>query len=89
MEALARRILTRPIEVQVGGRSVVSDSVTQFVVVLGEDQKFFKLLEVLGLYQDRGSMLVFVEKQVTADVLLKVCCSCWPFDSCCFRHFKS
>lgn len=73
MEALARKILTQPIEVQVGGRSVVSDTVTQHAVVLNEDQKFFKLLEILGQFQDQGSMLVFVEKQVTADVLLKVC----------------
>ncbi len=32
MEALARRILTKPIEVQVGGRSVVCQDVEQYVV---------------------------------------------------------
>lgn len=32
MEALARRILTKPIEVQVGGRSVVCKEVSQHVV---------------------------------------------------------
>lgn len=32
MEALARRILTKPTEVQVGGRSVVCKEVTQHVV---------------------------------------------------------
>lgn len=32
MEALARRILNKPIEVQVGGRSVVCKEVTQNVV---------------------------------------------------------
>lgn len=32
MEALARRILTKPIEVQVGGRSVVCSDVEQHVV---------------------------------------------------------
>ena len=32
MEALARRILTKPIEVQVGGRSVVCKDVEQYVV---------------------------------------------------------
>jgi len=32
MEALARRILTKPVEVQVGGRSVVCKDVEQYVV---------------------------------------------------------
>lgn len=34
MEALARRILSKPIEVQVGGRSVVCSDVEQHVVSL-------------------------------------------------------
>ncbi|XP_078267521.1 putative ATP-dependent RNA helicase DDX46 isoform X2 [Rhinoraja longicauda] len=37
MEALARRILTKPIEVQVGSRSVVCSDVEQHVVVIEED----------------------------------------------------
>jgi len=32
MEALARRILNKPVEVQVGGRSIVCSDVTQEVV---------------------------------------------------------
>ena len=32
MEALARRILTKPVEIQVGGRSVVCKDVEQYVV---------------------------------------------------------
>lgn len=71
MEALARRILTRPVEVQVGGRSVVCKDVEQHVVVLEEDQKFYKLLEILGHYQDKGSTIIFVDKQENADTLLK------------------
>lgn len=51
MEALARRILKKPIEVQVGGRSVVCKEVDQNVAVLDEEAKFFKLLELLGHYQ--------------------------------------
>ena len=50
----------------------MSDSVTQYVVILNDDQKFLKLLEILGQYQEKGSIIVFVEKQITADVLLKV-----------------
>lgn len=53
MEALARRILKKPIEVQVGGRSVVCKEVDQNVAVLDEEAKFFKLLELLGHYQVR------------------------------------
>ncbi|XP_065296412.1 probable ATP-dependent RNA helicase DDX46 [Dermacentor albipictus] len=71
MEALARRILIKPIEILVGGRSVVCKEVEQHVVILNQDDKFFKLLELLGLYQDKGSAIVFVDKQEHADILLK------------------
>ncbi|XP_047031906.1 probable ATP-dependent RNA helicase DDX46 [Helicoverpa zea] len=71
MEALARRILQKPIEVQVGGRSVVCKDVEQHVAILEEDAKFFKLLELLGLYSQLGSIIVFVDKQENADSLLK------------------
>ncbi|CAD5119735.1 DgyrCDS8331 [Dimorphilus gyrociliatus] len=72
MEALARRILNKPLEIQVGGRSVVCAEVTQHVLVLEEDTKFLKLLELLGIYQEEGSVLVFVDKQENADDLMKV-----------------
>ena len=48
MEALARKILTRPVEVQIGGKSIVSNTVEQHVLILDEMQKFLKLLELLG-----------------------------------------
>lgn len=57
MEALARRILKKPIEVQVGGRSVVCKDVEQHVAVLEEEAKFFKLLELLGHHQVRLNSL--------------------------------
>ncbi|XP_044078650.1 probable ATP-dependent RNA helicase DDX46 isoform X2 [Siniperca chuatsi] len=71
MEALARRILAKPIEVQVGGRSVVCSDVEQHVLVIEEDKKFLKLLEILGHYQEKGSVIIFVDKQEHADGLLK------------------
>ncbi|KAL7853212.1 hypothetical protein AOLI_G00200560 [Acnodon oligacanthus] len=71
MEALARRILTKPVEVQVGGRSVVCSDVEQHVIVIEEDKKFLKLLEILGHYQEKGSVIIFVDKQEHADGLLK------------------
>lgn len=71
MEALARRILKKPIEVQVGGRSVVCKDVEQHIAILEDEAKFFKLLELLGHYQEHGSIIVFVDKQENADILLK------------------
>ncbi|XP_051533897.1 probable ATP-dependent RNA helicase DDX46 isoform X2 [Myxocyprinus asiaticus] len=71
MEALARRILSKPIEVQVGGRSVVCSDVEQHVILIEEDKKFLKLLEILGHYQEKGSVIIFVDKQEHADGLLK------------------
>ena len=71
MEGLARRILIKCVEVQVGGRSIVAKEIEQHVEVIEEDNKFLKLLEVLGRYIDRGSCLVFVDKQEHADGLLK------------------
>ncbi|XP_034462788.1 probable ATP-dependent RNA helicase DDX46 [Hippoglossus hippoglossus] len=71
MEALARRILIKPLEVQVGGRSVVCSDVEQHVLVIDEDKKFLKLLEILGHYQEKGSVIIFVDKQEHADALLK------------------
>ena len=71
MEGLARRILVKCVEVQVGGRSIVAKEIEQHVEVIEEDNKFLKLLEVLGRYIDRGSCLVFVDKQEHADGLLK------------------
>lgn len=41
------------------------------MAILEEDAKFFKLLELLGLYSQMGSIIVFVDKQENADSLLK------------------
>lgn len=71
MEALARRFLKKPIEIQVGGRSIVCKEVEQHCAVLEDEAKFFKLLELLGHYQEHGSIIVFVDKQENADTLLK------------------
>lgn len=71
MEALARRFLKKPVEIQVGGRSIVCKEVEQHVAVLEDEAKFFKLLELLGHYQEHGSIIVFVDKQENADSLLK------------------
>ena len=76
MEALARKTLARPVEIIVGGRSVVAPEITQIVEVRQEDQKFIRLLELLGnLYaEDKNEddrALIFVDRQEAADGLLK------------------
>ncbi|KAJ5995435.1 Pre-mRNA-processing ATP-dependent RNA helicase prp5 [Penicillium waksmanii] len=75
MEALARKALKKPVEIIVGGRSVVAPEITQIVEVRNEDQKFVRLLEYLGnLYADDQNedarTLIFVERQESADNLL-------------------
>lgn len=72
MEALARKVLHRPVEIVVGGRSVVCGDVTQVVEVLEEGEKFIRLLAILGeWYPEKASkILIFVDKQDAADNLL-------------------
>ena len=50
MELLARRILSTPLEVTVGLRAAVCTDVEQHVVVLQDNQRFLKLLELLGTF---------------------------------------
>lgn len=75
MEALARKILRKPLEIIVGARSVVAPEVEQLVQVIeNEEGKFLRLLELLGnLYNndEDARTLVFVERQEFADVLLR------------------
>ncbi|KAL4893903.1 Pre-mRNA-processing ATP-dependent RNA helicase prp5 [Aspergillus ambiguus] len=76
MEALARKSLTKPVEIVVGGKSVVAPEITQIVEVRNEDKKFVRLLELLGnLYSsdenEDARALIFVERQEAADTLLR------------------
>ena len=74
MEALARKTLQKPVEIVVGGRSVVAPEITQMVEVRSDDSKFLRLLELLGeLYQtdDDVRTLIFVDRQESADTLLR------------------
>ncbi|KAJ9072278.1 pre-mRNA processing RNA-helicase [Entomophthora muscae] len=76
MEALARKILKKPLEITVGGRSVVCNDVTQIVEVREEKSKFMRLLEILGnFYQTEADeekrTLVFVDTHEAADNLLR------------------
>ena len=48
VEVLARQVLQAPVEIQVGGRSVVNKDITQYVELRPEEDRFLRLLEVLG-----------------------------------------
>ncbi len=49
---------------QVGGRSVVNADIEQIVEIRPEEERFPRLLEVLGEWYEKGKILVFVHSQV-------------------------
>lgn len=70
VEALARKVLKEsPLEITVGGRSVASDTIEQHVEVREEDDKYERLLQLLGHWYERGNVLVFVDSQAKVDTL--------------------
>ncbi|KAF3056585.1 Pre-mRNA-processing ATP-dependent RNA helicase PRP5 [Daldinia childiae] len=74
MDALAKKVLNNPVEITVGGKSVVAPEITQVVEIREENTKFVRLLELLGVLYDRDEdarALIFVERQEKADDLLK------------------
>ncbi|KAJ1722999.1 pre-mRNA processing RNA-helicase [Coemansia erecta] len=74
MEALARKILRRPLEIVVGGRALIPPEVTQHVEVVEADSKFVRLLGILGqAFNDNPETLalIFVDRQESADGLLR------------------
>ena len=74
MESLARKMLRHePLEVIVGGRSVVAAEIRQIVEVRPDSSKFHRLLEILGqLYHhdEDARTLIFVDRQDAADELM-------------------
>ncbi|KAJ3211471.1 pre-mRNA processing RNA-helicase [Clydaea vesicula] len=73
-EALARKILSKPLEITVGGRSVVCKDVTQIVEVIAEEKKFERLLFILGkhVHNDKNAKaLIFVDRHEVADNMLR------------------
>ncbi len=72
VESLARKSLQYPVEVIVGGRSVASDNVTQHAELVEEEDKFFRLLQLLGENVDESrKAIIFVDTQVRADGLFE------------------
>ena len=71
VEILARRVLNKPVEIQVGGRSVVNKDISQLVEVRPESERFFRLLELLGEWYEKGKILIFVHSQEKCDSLFR------------------
>jgi ATP-dependent RNA helicase DDX46/PRP5 len=69
IEKLAKSILKLPLEIVVGERSTVNKDITQIIEVHDEEDKFMRLLQLLGLWYERGSILIFVDKQEKCDQL--------------------
>ncbi|CAB9499348.1 processing ATP-dependent RNA helicase PRP5 [Seminavis robusta] len=72
VEALARKALKYPVEVMVGGRSVASDNVTQYAELVEEEDKFLRLLQILGEHvEGTKKAIVFLDTQVRTDSLFE------------------
>jgi ATP-dependent RNA helicase DDX46/PRP5 len=73
MDSLAKKVLKDPVEITVGGRSVVAPDITQIVEVIDEKDKFHRLLGLLGELYDTDEdarTLIFVDRQEKADDIL-------------------
>ena len=74
VETLAKKILKNPVEITAGGRSIVGPEITQVIEIREDDTKLLRLLELLGethLSDDDARSLVFVERQETADDIVR------------------
>lgn len=71
MEVLAKRVLQAPVEIQVGGRSVVNKDIEQRVEIRPESERFLRLLEILGEWYVKGKVLIFVQTQEGCDDLFR------------------
>ena len=71
MEALARSALTNPVEIQVGGRSVVNSDIEQIVEMREPEDRFLRVLELLGEWYERGKIIIFVASQDKCDLVFR------------------
>ncbi|KAJ4966268.1 hypothetical protein NE237_018117 [Protea cynaroides] len=71
VEILARKVLNKPVEIQVGGRSVVNKDITQLVEMRPENERLLRLLELLGEWYEKGKILIFVQSQEKCDSLFR------------------
>jgi len=52
-------------------RGQVCSNVEQIIEIRDPTTKFLRLLEILGEWNDKGSILIFVDRQLEADELFK------------------
>jgi ATP-dependent RNA helicase DDX46/PRP5 len=71
IEKLARAILKLPLEIIIGERSSVNKDIKQIVEVHDERDRYLRLLQLLGIWYDKGSVLIFVESQDKCDQLFQ------------------
>ncbi|CAD2108252.1 adenosinetriphosphatase [Plasmodium vinckei petteri] len=69
IQNLAKKLLYKPIEIIVGEKGKTNNNIYQFVEVLEEQKKLFRLLKLLGEWIKYGLILIFVNKQLEADLL--------------------
>ena len=70
VERLARSVLKKePVEIVVGGRAQASADIKQYVEIREEADKFPRLLQLLGLWYEKGNVLIFVDTQDRCDSL--------------------
>ncbi|XP_050209903.1 DEAD-box ATP-dependent RNA helicase 42-like [Mercurialis annua] len=69
VEILARKVLNKPVEFQVGGRSVVNKDITQLVELRPETKRFSRLLELLKEWSVKGKILIFAQTQEKCNLL--------------------
>ena len=71
VEVLARRALDNPVEIVVGGRSVVNKDITQIIEIRPDSERFLRTLELLGQWYEKGKVLIFVNSQDRCDKLFR------------------
>lgn len=71
IEKLARAVLKFPLEVQVGNKIGVNSDIKQIIEVHEESQKYLRLLQLLGVWYEKGNVLIFVDSQDKCDDLFK------------------
>ena len=72
IETLARKILHRPLEIIIGGRSVPSRSITQHVELFQDEPlKLPRLIELLNDWYYKGRILVFADTKEAVDQLFQ------------------
>ncbi|KRW98717.1 P-loop containing nucleoside triphosphate hydrolase [Pseudocohnilembus persalinus] len=71
VESLANILMDKPIEVVVGAKGQACTNIDQEIEVIDEVKKQLRLLEILGQWNERGSIIIFVEKRQDCDILFQ------------------